>query len=120
MSVSMPCSGDGVFNEGRGPRIVRPEQRELIRRGLAASKRVLNGIASKPRVPGVHRPTGRLTRIQPAIRSPSVVYPAYSELPVKASKEPPARAKEEADQNTQIKECGLRSGFLFHLGIQVD
>ena len=44
--ISMPGSGDGVFNEGRAPRIVRLEQREFLRRRLAHSKRVLNGIGS--------------------------------------------------------------------------
>ena len=53
----MPGIGDGGCNEGRAPRIVSLEQRELIRRGLAVSKRVLNGIASELRAPGVLRPT---------------------------------------------------------------
>ena len=57
LSVSLPVRSDGVLNKGRSPRIVRLEQREVIRRGLADSKRVLNRVASELRAPGVLIPT---------------------------------------------------------------
>ena len=41
LSISMPVSNDGVLNKGRAPRIVRLEQREVVRSGLTDSKRVL-------------------------------------------------------------------------------
>ena len=56
LSVSMPGSSDGVLNKGRAPRVVRLEQREVIRSGLADRKRVLNRVAGELRAPGVPWP----------------------------------------------------------------
>ncbi len=53
LSVSVPVSSDGVLKNGRTPGIVRIEQREVIRSGLAHSKRILNGVAGQSRVPPV-------------------------------------------------------------------
>src|SRR6516162_6017927 len=55
--VSMPGSGDGVFNDGSQKRIVIFEQCEFICRGLAQRKRVLNRVCSELRVPSVSRKT---------------------------------------------------------------
>ena len=46
LRISVTVRSDGILKNGKAPRIVRIEYGEVIRSGLADSKRVLNGVGS--------------------------------------------------------------------------
>jgi hypothetical protein len=61
-SISVSARSDSVLNKRRSPWIVCLEQGKVVRRRLTESERVLNGVASKLRAPGISRPTLRQSR----------------------------------------------------------